>query len=90
MTGRRELTVMANPALNDKKFEEIRDEWMPGFAAPDATATDTVTHGGGASTPQVVALAVAVVLFGGLSIWIVIRVVSFFSAYGAMMDRFAK
>ncbi len=43
---------MANPALNDKKFEEIREEWMPGFAAPDATATGTATQGGGASTPQ--------------------------------------
>jgi hypothetical protein len=35
-------------------------------------------------------LAVAVVLFGGLAVWIVIRVVSFFSAYAAMTDRFAK
>jgi hypothetical protein len=46
--------------------------------------------GWGASTPQVVALAVAVVLFGGLAVWIVIRVVSFFSAYGALTDKFAK
>jgi uncharacterized YccA/Bax inhibitor family protein len=32
---------MANPALNDKRFEAVREEWEPGWAAPggDATAT---------------------------------------------------
>jgi uncharacterized YccA/Bax inhibitor family protein len=31
---------MTNPALTDKRFEEARDEWQPGYAAPD-TATKT-------------------------------------------------
>src|SRR5215510_3746789 len=29
---------MANPALTDKRFEEAREDWQPGWAAPD-TAT---------------------------------------------------
>jgi len=27
---------MGNPALSDKRFEAVRDEWAPGYAAPDA------------------------------------------------------
>ena len=27
---------MANPALTEKRFETVRDEWQPGWAAPDA------------------------------------------------------
>ena len=42
---------MANPALNDKKFEEIREEWMPGFAAPDSASTGTAAQGGGGLHP---------------------------------------
>jgi uncharacterized YccA/Bax inhibitor family protein len=40
---------MANPALNEKRFEQARDEWQPGWAAPD-----TVTQGAGASLPPAV------------------------------------
>lgn len=27
---------MANPALSDKRFDDVREEWEPGWAAPDA------------------------------------------------------
>jgi uncharacterized YccA/Bax inhibitor family protein len=33
------LHVMANPALNDKRFEAVREEWEPGWAAPAAGGT---------------------------------------------------
>ncbi|MET0895013.1 MAG: Bax inhibitor-1/YccA family protein [Acidimicrobiia bacterium] len=44
---------MSNPALNDKKFEEIRDEWMPGFAAADSPAELTAVDGAGTAAPRV-------------------------------------
>ena len=31
---------MANPALNDKRFEAVREEWEPGWAAPGQGTTD--------------------------------------------------
>jgi uncharacterized YccA/Bax inhibitor family protein len=36
---------MNNPALNEKRFDAVRDEWEPGWAAPGGagTATDTGT-----------------------------------------------
>src|SRR4051794_33635078 len=30
---------MANPALNDKRFKEARDDWEPGWAAPASDAS---------------------------------------------------
>jgi uncharacterized YccA/Bax inhibitor family protein len=46
---------MANPALNEKRFKEVRTEWQPGWAAgetaaPVTTATTTTT-GAGSPTP---------------------------------------
>ena len=31
---------MANPALNDKRFESVREEWQPGWAAPGRGAAE--------------------------------------------------
>ncbi|MET0628253.1 MAG: Bax inhibitor-1/YccA family protein [Acidimicrobiia bacterium] len=43
---------MANPALNDKRFEQVREDegWEPGWAAPGA-ATTTLAPPGGPSQP---------------------------------------
>ena len=43
---------MANPALNDKRFEQVREDegWEPGWAAPGATST-TLAPPGGPSQP---------------------------------------
>jgi uncharacterized YccA/Bax inhibitor family protein len=32
---------MANPALSDKRFDSVREEWDPGWAAPDAAMAGT-------------------------------------------------
>ena len=41
---------MANPALNDKRFEAVRDEWEPGWAAPGSGGTEVAD---GAPPPTV-------------------------------------
>jgi uncharacterized YccA/Bax inhibitor family protein len=40
---------MANPALNDKRFEAVREEWQPGWAAPGRAGTQA----DGATPPPV-------------------------------------
>ncbi len=40
---------MANPALSEKRFEEVREEWQPGWAA--AATPDTLMQGQGAAVP---------------------------------------
>jgi uncharacterized YccA/Bax inhibitor family protein len=37
---------MPSPVLNDKRFEEPREEWQPGWAAGAATQTQTQSEGG--------------------------------------------
>ena len=32
---------MANPALNEKRFDSVREQWAPGWAAPDAAMAST-------------------------------------------------
>src|SRR4029079_17734642 len=44
------LHLMANPALNDKRFEAVRDEWEPGWAAPGSGGTEVAD---GAPPPTV-------------------------------------
>lgn len=41
---------MSNPALSEKRFEQARDEWQPGWAAPDV-ATQVATQAGGTGPP---------------------------------------
>ncbi len=66
------------------------DVWRRLWPRRDEAPQGDDTWGWGASTAQVVAVIVAVLLFGGLAAWIIYRIVAFFSAYGAMTDRFAK
>jgi uncharacterized YccA/Bax inhibitor family protein len=35
---------MANPALNAKKFEEVREDWQPGWASPAGAAAGATTE----------------------------------------------
>jgi uncharacterized YccA/Bax inhibitor family protein len=53
---------MSNPALHEKKFEEARDEWDPGWAA--AATPDTVMQGQGAAVPPITAVSGAMTANG--------------------------
>jgi uncharacterized YccA/Bax inhibitor family protein len=69
---------MANPALNDKRFEAVREEWEPGWAAPGSGAqsadgtpppaarTDVMTANGTFAKTFVLFL---IVLVGGAFGW---------------------
>ena len=43
---------MGNPALTDKRFEAVREEWEPGYAAPAATPDAATATRGDALPPK--------------------------------------
>jgi uncharacterized YccA/Bax inhibitor family protein len=46
---------MANPALNEKRFEHVRDEWEPGWASPGGTSSQlTATTAADVAVPATV------------------------------------